>query len=311
MNPPLRKSSAFGWSDVLMICVTVTWGLNFSIIKISLREMSAGGFNGLRLILTAVILAGLMAIRGESWRIGKSDLGKLAAIGVLSHSIYQILFINGLNRTTASNASFILSFSPVLVALLGGVLRIEKIHWTAWLGILISAAGLYLVIGARPGGSHLLSEGFRGDLMTFIAAALWAMNTVFSKEFLERLSPLKFSAITVGIGALAYIPFTAEAMVRLPWRRISPAAWGGLVYSAVFSLVIGYLVWYVSVRRVGNARTAVYNNLTPMFTALFAFLLLGESFLPAQIGGAAIILAGVYLTRTEYGFFLRGRNGNR
>jgi len=310
MNSPSRKSSAYGWSDVLMLLSTINWGLNFSIIKISLREMSPGGFNGLRLALTALVLAGLMAVRGESWRVDKRDLRRLAALGILSHAFYQFIFINGINRTTASNASFILSFSPVFVALLGGLLRIEKIHWAAWAGILLSAAGLYLVIGARPGGIRLLSEGFRGDLIIFAASIVWAMSTVFSKEFLERLSPLKFCAITVGIGALAYLPFTAGAVARIPWAKISLAAWGGLIYSAAISLAVGYWVWYASVRRVGNVRTAVYSNLTPVFTALFAFLILGESFRLSQVGGAAIILAGVFLTRTEYFFFLRGRNEN-
>ena len=57
MNPPPGKGTAFGWSDALMLLVTVNWGLNFSIIKISLREMTPAGFNGLRLILTFLILA--------------------------------------------------------------------------------------------------------------------------------------------------------------------------------------------------------------------------------------------------------------
>jgi len=294
-----------------MLGITVVWGLNFSIIKIALRELSPSGFNGLRLLLTAVILAVLMAFSGESLRVCKSDFWKLAALGLMSHALYQLLFISGLNRTTASNTSFILSFSPVIVALLGGVLRIEKIHWGAWLGIFISAAGLYLVIAAREGGIHLLSEGFRGDLLIFAGTFLWALNTVFSKELLERLSPLKFTAITVIIGSLAYFPFCAGAVARIPWRRISLESWAGLVFSAVFSLVIGYLVWYVSVRRVGNARTAVYSNLTPVSTVLFAFLFLGEALRPGQIVGAAVILVGVYLTRTEYCYFLRGRSETR
>ncbi len=307
MKTNLRKGPAFGWSDVFMLGVTVIWGLNFSIIKIALRELSPAGFNGLRLLLTAVILAVLMMASGESFQIRKSDLWRLAALGIMSHAFYQLLFIGGLNRTTASNSSFILSFSPVIVALLGGVLRIEKIHWGAWLGVFISAVGLYLVIAARGGGIHLLNVGFRGDLMIFAGTVLWSFNTVFSKEFLERLSPLKFTAITVIIGALAYFPFCAGAVARIPWRRISFVSWAGLVFSAVFSLVIGYLVWYVSVRRVGNVRTAVYSNLTPVFTALFAFLFLGEALIPRQIAGAAVILVGVYLTRTEYCYFLRGR----
>ncbi|MHB8053723.1 MAG: EamA family transporter, partial [Candidatus Aminicenantales bacterium] len=69
MNPLHRKSAAFGWSDILMLGVTVAWGLNFSIIKIALRELSPGGFNGLRLILTSVVLIVLMAVSGESWRV--------------------------------------------------------------------------------------------------------------------------------------------------------------------------------------------------------------------------------------------------
>ncbi|HNQ80721.1 MAG TPA: DMT family transporter [Candidatus Aminicenantes bacterium] len=311
MNALPPKNPSFGWSDVFMLLVTLIWGLNFSIIKISLRELSPAGFNGLRLLLTAAVLVGLMAASGESFRVGRSEFWKLAALGIMSHALYQILFIGGLSRTTASNSSFILSFSPAIVALIGGLLRIEKVRWGAALGIVISAAGLYLVIAGGEGGIRLLSAGFQGDVMIFAGTILWSLNTVFSKEFLERLSPLKFTAITVGLGALAYFPFCAGAISRISWRSVSPAAWAGLGFSAVFSLVVGYLVWYVSVRRVGNVRTAVYSNLTPVFTALFALLILGEALRPRQIGGAAVILLGVFLARTEYGFFLGGRNGIR
>jgi drug/metabolite transporter (DMT)-like permease len=305
MHP--KPEAAFGWSDALMLGIIVVWGLNFSLIKIALREMSPEGFNGLRLALTAVLFLSLLKVSGQGFRCERGDLWKLALIGILGNAFYQILFIGGLNRTTASNTSFILSISPVIVALLSGVFRIERIHWAAWLGIFISVAGLYLVI-TGDGGLRLSSENFRGDLMVLGCMLLWSVYTVFSKAFLERLSPLKFAAITVSIGSLAYLPFSAAAIARIPWGRISFKAWGGLVFSAVFSLVIGYLIWYSSVRRVGNARTAVYSNLTPVFTALFASIFLGESLGPRQIFGAAVILAGVYLTRAGYRYFIRVRD---
>ncbi len=129
-------------------------------------------------------------------------------------------------------------------------------------------------------------EGFRGDLMIFFGTILWSLYTVFSKDFLDRISPLKFAAVTVFFGALTYLPFSVGAIVRIPWSRVSAASWAGLAFSSVFSLVLGYLIWYTSVRRVGNARTAVYSNLTPLFTALFAYLFLGESLgLRKIIGG--------------------------
>jgi drug/metabolite transporter (DMT)-like permease len=304
MHP--TPDDAFGWSDVLMLGIIVVWGLNFSLIKIALREMSPEGFNGLRLVFTAVLFVLLLKISGQGFRVGRGDLWKLALIGIMGNAFYQVLFIGGLNRTTASNTSFILSISPVIVALLSGVFRIERIHWAAWLGIFISMAGLYFVISGN-GGFRLSSDSFRGDLMILAGTFLWSIYTVFSKEFLERMSPLKFAAITVSFGSLAYLPFSAGAVVRIPWSRISFRSWAALVFSAVFSLVLGYIIWYHSVRRVGNARTAVYSNLTPVFTALFASIFLGESLGPRQIFGAAVILVGVYLTRAGYRYFIRVR----
>lgn len=307
MKPHQHADPAFGWSDILMLGVIVVWGFNFSVIKIALREMSPAGFNGVRLILTAVLFIVILAVSGEGFRFNKGDLWKLALIGMAGNGFYQVLFINGLSRTTASNTSFILAISPAMVALLGVIFRIEKIHWAAWLGIMVSLVGLYLVIGSGGEGFHFLSEGFRGDMMIFTGTVLWSLYTVFSKGFLDRLSPLKFAAVTVFFGTLTYIPFSAASIARIPWGRVSAASWIGLVFSSVFSLVLGYLIWYTSVRRVGNARTAVYSNLTPVFTAVFAYLFLGESLGLRKIIGGVVILAGVYLARSGYYLFIRVR----
>jgi drug/metabolite transporter (DMT)-like permease len=60
MHP--TPDDAFGWSDVLMLGIIVVWGLNFSLIKIALREMSPEGFNGLRLVFTAVCFVIILKI---------------------------------------------------------------------------------------------------------------------------------------------------------------------------------------------------------------------------------------------------------
>jgi drug/metabolite transporter (DMT)-like permease len=143
----------------------------------------------------------------------------------------------------------------------------------------------------------------RGDGLILLGTVFWAIGTVMAKPFLETMTPLKYAAITVALGALFYIPTTLKGMLAVPFASISWMAWLCLVLSGLFGLVIGYLIWYYSVKRVGNARTAVYNNLTPIFTALFAAWLLGEKLSPLQAVGAAVILGGVYLTRTGYRFF--------
>ena len=297
----------FGLSDILMLAAVVMWGINFSFIKIALREMTPNGFNGWRITLTAVSFVVLLAFSGQGFRVPRRDFWKLLVLGVIGNAVYQAIFIHGASGTSAANASLILSTSPVFVALLSAALGIERIHWAAWLGIFISVAGLYVVIAANGGGLHFSAAGLRGDGLILLGTILWAVGTVLAKPFLETMTPLKYSAITVALGALFYIPTTFKDMLAVPFAAVSWKAWLSLVMSALFGLVIGYLIWYYSVQRVGNARTAVYNNLTPIFTALFAALLLGEKLSPVQALGAAIILGGVYLTRMGYRYFLRNR----
>jgi drug/metabolite transporter (DMT)-like permease len=301
------QGARFGASDALMLLAAVIWGINFTFIKIGLRELSPAGFNGLRLLLTAVLFLGILGISGRGFGVIRKDLWKLAALGIAGNTIYQLLFISAISRTSASNTSLILSMSPIFVALLSVVFRIERVSGAAWAGIFVSFAGLYLILAKQDGGLNFLAEGFRGDVMIFFGTILWAAYTVWSKPFLDKLSPLQFATVTMGFGALFYVPLTIKDIVRIPWASVSADAWAGLVLSSVFGLVIGYLIWYYSVQKVGNAKTAIYSNLTPIFTIFFALLFLGEELRPAEVVGTVVILAGVYQTRAGHRFFRKTR----
>lgn len=311
------NGSRFGPSDAWMLLATVLWGFNFVLIKVSLRELSPAGFNGLRILLTALVFLVLLAFSGKGFGVAKRDLWKLILIGFFGNAVYQVLFIKAMSLTTASNTSLILSMSPIYVALLGALFRIERIHWAAWLGIGVSFLGLYFVIAQQHGGPSFSPKSASGDLAIFFGTMLWALYTVFSDSFLKKMTPLQFATVTMGFGALFYVPFTARDILRIPWASISWAAWTCLALSAVFGLVIGYIAWYNSVRKVGNAKTAIYSSLTPLFTFLFAALWLGEHLHALLLAGAAVILAGVYLTRSGYRFFVKepapvtaGRDGS-
>jgi drug/metabolite transporter (DMT)-like permease len=273
----------FGPSDAWMLFATVLWGINFILVKISLRELSPSGFNGVRILLTALVFLGLLAVSGKGFGVARKDLWKLVLIGFAGNTVYQALFIRAMSLTTASNTSLILSMSPIFVALLGALFRIERIPWTAWLGIGISFLGLYLVISRQNGGPSFSAASMSGDLAIFFGTMLWALYTVFSNIFLKKMTPLQFSTVTVGFGALFYVPLTARDILRIPWTSISWAAWLCLALSASFGLVIG--------------------------TLAFASLWLGERIHAGLLAGAAVILTGVYLTRSGYRFFVRRNPG--
>ena len=290
-----------------MLLTVLFWAVNFSFIKIALKELSPLSFNGIRLFFAALILILVLLLSREGFSVKPSDFWRLFLLGLVGNAIFQMLFIHGLNWTTASKTSIVMAMTPVFVALLSSLLKQEKIHWGAWLGIIISFVGFYLVITKEHEQIQWTWQSIRGNLMIFLGNICWAVYTVFSKPLLSRISPLKLTSITMAIGALFYLPFCIPDMISLRYTDVSLRAWISLAYSILFALVISYVIWYISVKRVGNTKTAIYGNLTAVFTVIFAYLFISETITLFQAVGAVVIFIGVYFTRAGYRHFAKKR----
>ncbi len=294
-NPTQRRP----WSttDLLMLAVVMIWGINFSVLKLALRDFSPLAFNALRFSTASLIILAIMRLRGESFSLARRDLLPVFGLGLLGHTFYQVIFINGLARTTSSNSSLLMATSPIWVAVFGHLVGIERNNRLVWAGILLSFSGtLLLILGDRQGLS-LTGGKLLGDVLILVAAMAWAIYTTGSKPFLARYSPLKLTALGMLAGTVPLDLISLPALLRQDWMAISVGAWGGLLYSSVFAVAVGYVFWYTSVQRIGNARTAIYSNLTPVVAVIVAWLVVGDRLTPLQLLGALVVLGGILLTR--------------
>ena len=305
----MENQETLGITDLFMLLIILIWAINFSFIKIALDEFNPLAFNGIRMAFASIILVLVLFITKQGLKVPKKDIWKLVILGIIGNTVYQLLFIHGINLTTASNTSIIMAMTPASVALLSLLFKHEKIHWAAWLGIALSFAGFYLVIAKQPGTFVFSWENLRGDLMIFCGNLVWAVYTVFSKPLLGRITPLKWSSLTLAVGTVLYLPFCVPAFSRQDFRQISFKAWAILAFSGIFALAVSYVVWYASVKRIGNSKTVIYGNVLPIFAVIFAYIFIAERIGFWQAVGALIILAGVYLTRSGYRFF--SARGNR
>ena len=147
-----------------------------------------------------------------------------------------------------------------------------------------------------------------GAVLILLANACWAGYTVFARPLLERNSPFRMAAVGTIFGTAVYLPFAAGDLARVQWSRIPWPGWGAILYAGLLAIFLCFAIWYASVKKVGSAKTGVYSNLIPVLAIFFAGLVLGERLTSIQAVGAAVTLAGVYLTRSGYRFF-EGRGG--
>jgi len=281
-----------------MLLAVLFWALNFPAIKLALREFSPHGFNGPRLALASSLLLAFLWRKEGGRHLCRSDVLRIVVLGLVGNTFYQVLFINGISQSSASRTSLVMTMTPIIIALLSAVFLQERIHREGWVGIFLSLLGLWMILSRDGSVFSLLTLSLKGDLLILLGDLFWAVYTVFSKPLLRKMSPLRLATLTLAAGTLFYLPLTMKDVLALPLCLLSPASWAALLYSSVFAIAASYVIWYSSVRRIGNARTGIFTNLAPVFTVLFARVFLSESITARQLSGAIIIFLGFYLTRS-------------
>lgn len=285
--------------DLLLLAMVTIWGANFSLVKVALRDFPELAFNAFRLVIASAIFLTALWWQDRSRAatprplLTRADWQRLIFLGLVGHLLYQFLFLGGIKRTSVANGSLIMGTTPVVVAILTALVGHERIAPTRWIGAAISFLGLYIVVGHNVDWS----AGHLGDLLVFASTLCWATYSVVSVPLLKRHSPLVVTGYSLSMGAAAYVAVATPTLMTVEWSAISRQSWALMVASAVFALAFAYLIWYTSVQRAGSTRTAAWSNMTPVMAMTIAALWLGEALALRQVVGAAVIFAGLFITR--------------
>lgn len=280
----------------MCLVMALVWGTNMPIVKIALEEFSPLSFNALRLVLAAGLLWVFARSLGEYTPIDRRDLGKIAVLGLVGNTAYQIFFIYGLYWTKAGNVGLILSGTTMLTALLSRALGHERLGRLVWVGILISMGGVFLILVESAEFSMGVGT-LKGDLFILGASVCWAFYTVLCKPLMGRYSPLSITAATLSIGGTAFFLLSLPWLFNQNWSAVSLDGYTRLSYSFVFALALGYALWFKAIDRLGSTRTSIYGNLIPFVGLLASWWFLAEKVTPFQLAGGGLILLGISLTR--------------
>ena len=281
-------------TDGLLVLMTLIWGVNYIVIKAALEVFSPLAFNAVRFTIAAVAI-GAVARASSARRPPARMVLRLALLGVLGNTLYQLAYIEGMARTRAGTAALIMAAVPVLTAFAGHASGQERLRRRDLAGLALSTAGLLLVVGGDAIG---LSGALAGNLLMLGAAVLWTVYTIAAKPLVDALGPRATTAWTMGLGAIPLILICTPSVAAQRWSAVGTAAWAAVVFSSLGALVLAYLIWYRGVARLGATRTAFYSNFSPAITLLAAWPLLGEVPSAWQVLGAAGIFGSLAVVRS-------------
>jgi len=292
-----HPGSSRNLTPLALAALVLIWSANFSAVKFALRDLSPLSFNGLRFILASAMLWVIRTARGDRARIERSHWPAVIGLGLVGTTLYQALFIYGIDWTLAGNASLMLATTPLFTTLLSLASRQERASPAVVSGLAFSVTGIALVVVGGPSSVSFHAGTLAGDLTVLTAAAAWSVYTVGSDPLVHRYGAVAVTAATTWAGTLGLLVASVPAFLAQDWSAVRLESWLALLYSGAFAIALAYFLWYSCVRKIGNTRTAVYTNFTPAVALLIAWLTLGEAPSPLQVAGAGGIVAGSLLVR--------------
>ena len=278
---------------VKLVLVALFWGGTF----IATRTASAvfEPFTGaaIRYIMATVVLLPL-ALRSDKdfWSRGLKQFFPLALLGFSGVFAYNFFFFKGLRMVETSHAALIVAMNPIMVMLFSAWRYGEKIRGLRLAGMLLALAGVLFVISrGRP--ASILTAFEWGDFFMLGCPVTWAVYTIAGRNVLKTITPLQATAWASLLGGSM---LTIAALFEPHPDTVPLNVWISLAYLGLVGTVLAFIWYYEGVIALGVTRTAIFNNLVPVFALLLSVTVLQESVPVYTWIGATLVVAGVILT---------------
>jgi drug/metabolite transporter (DMT)-like permease len=231
---------------------------------------------------------------GPRARLARRDLLPIGLLGIGQFGVLIVLLNVALQTIPAGRAALLFATMPLLTLLLGAVLRLEALTWPKVLGVLLTVAGVGLVLGesALAGGS---ASAWGGDAAALGSALVGAVCSVLYRPYLRRYPTVQISTLAMfasvlflGTAAAASEQFLAAA------PRFTTSGWGAVVFLGAAS-GLGYFLWLWALGHASATRVTVFLALSPITAAALGALLLGEAPSKPFLLGLASVAVGLWL----------------
>jgi drug/metabolite transporter (DMT)-like permease len=275
--------------------VTFLWSTSWVLIKWGLQDIPALPFAGLRYLLAFLCLLPFALRSGQLEplrRLSPAMWVRLTLLGLLFYSITQGAQFLSLVYLPAVTTSLLLSFTTVLVALLGiGLLR-ERPTAMQWSGTGLYLIGIlvYFYPLSVPSG-----EGI-GLVVALVGVLANALSSILGRHVNRsgELEPMAVTVVTMGIGAF---PLLAAGIAVQGWPRLTLAHWAIILWLAVVNTALAFTLWNRTLRTLSAMESSIINNTMLFQIAVLAWLFLSEPLGWREILGMILAALGTLLVQ--------------
>lgn len=251
----------------------------------------------LRLVIAVALLSLFLWLTGSFRRmkIKREDRKYFLLLGFLEPFLYFLGESFGLTYVSSTAGSVLIATIPVFATVGAWLLFGERLKLINYAGILLSFLGVLIFI-INPDGS--LSYSVKGLLLMLLAVLSAVGYNLTLRRLAGGYNPVFIVNVQNIVGLVLFLPlFLITDLGDFLGVSHSAESLTPVILLAVFASCGAFILFAYSVRHLGVTRSNVFSNCIPVFTALFAFLLIGEVLTVQNLAGMAVVIAGLFLSQ--------------
>lgn len=239
----------------------------------------------------ASLLAVAFALHGRAALPKLSDLPILLLGSFLGVTANMALYLEGLSRSTATNAGLMMCLIPVYTFAIAAAAKQERFEASRAAGVLVALLGASMLYWAeRP---ELARAHGVGNLLMALNTLSYAGYLVLTRPLFRRYPPIVLIAWVFAL-SVPFVPFFMRGEIMVP-AAASARAWGSLAFILLFPTSIAYFLNAFALSRLRASTTAMYVYVQPLITGVAGALILGEELSRGVVVSSVLVFAGIWL----------------
>lgn len=305
---------------VALVSPFFLWGTSMVAMKEVLPATSPLFVASVRLVPAGAVLVAWAASKGRPMPSGGMAWLAIAIFALVDGTAFQGCLAEGLQRTSAGLGSVIIDSQPLTVAVLAAIIYGESLAPAGVFGLFLGVVGLLMLelpkeALAQIGGGDLggalaavtagVDDGGgiwdSGEWWMLLAAQSMAVGTVMVRWVCKYVDPVMATGWHMALGGVPLLAYSiaTEPGVYENLDKLTAGDVGGLMYTSLLGSALAYGAFFYFASKGSLTKLSSLTFLTPMFAALFGYLLLGETLDEVQLAGAAVTIVGIYLVNTR------------
>ena len=282
-------------ADLILVLVTMCWGVSYYLMDISLAELDPFTLNAHR-FLGAFVIAGIF-----SWKkvltVNRTTLKYSLLVGVALVFVYMGATF-GVKYTSLSNSGLLCALTVIFTPIINRLVFRKKAGAKLTLVVIMCFVGIALM--TLKDDFSINTENLRGDMLCLMCAVAYAVDLILTERAVSHEEVDAYLLGVFQLGVTGILNFMLAFIFETPHFPETAGVWGSVIFLSVFCTGIAFVLQPVAQQYTTASHVGVIFTLEPVFAAIVALVFAHEVLSVKAYIGALLMLASIFVMEIDF-----------